>query len=159
MKDEAGAVFTITLPFALRPMGSWWPNGAVFPPLLAPATWTYPLPNRHATSVLGVRPVRVERHNPWAVATLRQTLARVLLRQLSGCPFCGAPFLYHSSSLLAFCGDRVNSREVGRLGIHRTNRFPKYTNINLLSKATHVRPIPSKPRLWTRRVTAFQCSG
>ena len=42
MKDEAGAVFTITLPSALRPMGSWWPNGAVFPPPLAPATW---LPN------------------------------------------------------------------------------------------------------------------
>src|SRR6201997_4401395 len=97
MKDEAGAVFTITLPSALRPMGSWWPNGAVFPPPLAPATWTYPSPDGHATSVLGVRPVRVERHNPWSVATLRQTIARVLLRQLSGCPFCGAPFLYHSS--------------------------------------------------------------
>jgi hypothetical protein len=37
--------------------------------------------------------VRVERHNPWSIATLRQTIARVLLRQLSGCPFCGAPFL------------------------------------------------------------------
>ncbi|MBZ5690182.1 MAG: hypothetical protein LAP86_34825, partial [Acidobacteriia bacterium] len=70
-----------------------WPNGAVFPPPLAPATWTYPLPNGHATSVLGVRPVRVERHNPCSIATLRQTIARVLLRQLSGCPFCGAPFL------------------------------------------------------------------
>jgi hypothetical protein len=37
--------------------------------------------------------VRVERHNPWSIATLRQTIARVLLRQLSGCPFCGTPFL------------------------------------------------------------------
>jgi hypothetical protein len=37
--------------------------------------------------------VRRERHNPWSIATLRQTIARVLLRQLSGCPFCGAPFL------------------------------------------------------------------
>src|SRR4029077_12709629 len=64
MKDEVGAVFTITLPSASRPMGSWWPNGAVFPPPLVPATWTYPSPNGHATSVLGVRPVRVERHNP-----------------------------------------------------------------------------------------------
>jgi hypothetical protein len=36
--------------------------------------------------------VRVERHNPWSIATLRQTIARVLLRQLLGCPFCGAPF-------------------------------------------------------------------
>src|SRR6266567_4752671 len=31
MKDEAGAVFTTTLRSALRPMGSWWPNGAVPP--------------------------------------------------------------------------------------------------------------------------------
>jgi hypothetical protein len=37
--------------------------------------------------------VRAERHNPWSIATLRQTIARMLLRQLSGCPFCGAPFL------------------------------------------------------------------
>ena len=64
-----------------------------FSPPLAPATWTYPSPNGHATSVLGVRPLRVEQHNPGSIATLRQTIARVLLRQLSGCPFCGTPFL------------------------------------------------------------------
>jgi hypothetical protein len=64
-----------------------------FSPPLAPVKWTYPSPKCHATSVLGVRPVRVERHNPWSIATLRQTIARVLLRQLAGCPFCGAPFL------------------------------------------------------------------
>src|ERR1700757_639323 len=87
MKDEAGAVFTITLRSALRPMGSWWPNGAVFPPPLAPVKWTYPSPKCHANSVLGARPVRVERHNPWSIATLRQTIARALLRQLSSCPF------------------------------------------------------------------------
>src|SRR6516225_9730571 len=70
MKDEAGVAFTITLPSVLRPMGSWWPNGAVFPPPLAPVTWTYPPPNCHANSVLGVRPVRAERHNPWSIATV-----------------------------------------------------------------------------------------
>src|SRR5215510_7985336 len=92
MKGEAGVVFTITRPSALRPMGSWWPNGAVFPPPLAPVKWTYPSPKCHATSVLGVRPVRVERHNPWSIATLRQTIARVLLRQLAGVLFVELPF-------------------------------------------------------------------
>ena len=87
------AAFIITLLSVLRPMGSWWPSGAVFPPPLAPVKWTYPSPKCRSSSALGVRPVRVERHNPWSVATLRQTIARVLLRQLSGCPFCGSPFL------------------------------------------------------------------
>ena len=40
--DAADAAFTITLPSASRPMGSWWPNGAVFSPPLAPVKWTYP---------------------------------------------------------------------------------------------------------------------
>src|SRR6201981_2296936 len=107
MKDEAGAVFIITLLSVLRPMASWWPSGAVFPPPRAPVKWTYPSPKCPATSVLGVRPVRVERHNPWSIATLRQTIARVLLRQLSGCPFCGAPF-YNTVVLDGFL--RLNSR-------------------------------------------------
>ena len=93
MKDEDGAVFIITRPSVLRPRGSWWPNGAVFPPPLAPVKWTYPSVKYRGNSVLGARPTRVERHNPWSIATLRQTIARVLLRQLSGCPFCGGPFL------------------------------------------------------------------
>src|ERR1700730_17022306 len=92
MKDEAGAAFTITPLCVLRPMGSSWPNGAVFPPPLAPVKWTYPSPKCRPSSALGVRPVRVERHSPWSIATLRQTIARVLLRQRAGCPFCGAPF-------------------------------------------------------------------
>ena len=93
MKEEAGAVFIITLPSVLRPMGSWWPNGTVFPPLLVPVDWDYPSPKCRPGSVLGDRRVRLERHNPWSIATLRQTIARVLLRQLSSCPFCGAPHL------------------------------------------------------------------
>ena len=64
-----------------------------FSPPLAPVRWTYPSPKCRPNSALGVRPVRVERHNPWSIATLRQTIARILLRQLSGCPFCGSPFL------------------------------------------------------------------
>ncbi len=96
MKDEAGAGFTITRLSVLRPMGSWWPNGAVFPPPLEPVKWTYPSPKCLRDSTLGVRPVRVERHNPCSIATLRQTIARILLRQLSGCPFCGAPFFMWS---------------------------------------------------------------
>src|SRR5882672_9497343 len=90
MKEEAGAVFIITLPSVLRPMGSWWPNGTVFPPPLAPVDWDYPSPKCRPSSVLGDRRVRLERHNPWSIATLRQSIARVLLRQLSSCPFCGA---------------------------------------------------------------------
>jgi hypothetical protein len=84
MKEAAGAGSTITPPSALRPMGSWWPNGAVFPPPPAPVSWTYPSPKYPRNSILGVRPVRGERHNPCLIATLRQTIARILLRQLSG---------------------------------------------------------------------------
>src|ERR1700680_2132199 len=104
MKDEAGAVFIITPLSVLRPMGSWWPNGAVFPPPLAPVKWTYPSPKCRSSSALGVRPVRVERHNPWSIATLRQTIARVLLRQLSGCPF--VELLFYNTVVLAGCGKR-----------------------------------------------------
>ena len=35
-------------------------------------------------------PVRPERHNPHSIATLRIILARLLLRQLPHCPFCGS---------------------------------------------------------------------
>jgi hypothetical protein len=75
------------------PTGSWWPNGAVFPPLLAPVEWAYPSPKCHPSSALGARPVRAARHNPSSIATLRQTIARILVRQLSSCPFCGSPSL------------------------------------------------------------------
>jgi len=62
-----------------------------FFPSLAPVKWTSP--KSRLSFILGVRPVRLGRHNPWSIATLRQSLARALLRQLAGCPFCGAPFL------------------------------------------------------------------
>ena len=35
-------------------------------------------------------PLRPERHNPHSIATLRIVLARLLLRQLPHCPFCGS---------------------------------------------------------------------
>ncbi len=56
MKDEAGAVSTIMPPSASRPMGSWWPNGAVFPPLLAPVKWGYPSPKCAPVPSSGVAP-------------------------------------------------------------------------------------------------------
>jgi hypothetical protein len=87
MKEEAGAVFIITLPSVLRPMGSWWPNGTVFPPPLVPVDWDYPSPKCRPSSALGDRRVRLERHSPRSIATLRQTISRILLRQLSSCPF------------------------------------------------------------------------
>src|SRR5215831_1796807 len=98
-KDEAGAGFTTTLPSVSRPMVSWWPNGAVFPPRRTPVMWTYPLPPHRRTSALGARRVRAERHNPWSVATLRQIIARILLRQLPSCPFF-VEFLFYSTVVL-----------------------------------------------------------
>ena len=44
------------------------------------------------------RPTKYLRRNR-RHATLRQIIARVLLRQLSSCPFCGAPHLQHSSTM------------------------------------------------------------
>jgi hypothetical protein len=40
-----------------------------------------------ASAAPGRRP---ERHNPHSIATLRIILARLLLRQLPQCPFCGS---------------------------------------------------------------------
>ena len=73
-------------------------------------TWHYPSPHRRPSSVLGVRPVRVERHNPYSIATLRQTIARVALRQLSSCPLCGLAFI----SRLGDCRHTQRIRRVGR---------------------------------------------
>ena len=92
-RTRLARLFTPTLPSVSRPMVSWWPNGAVFPPRLAPVKCTYPLPKHRRTSALGARPVRAERHNPWSIATLHQMIARVLIRQLPSCLFCGAPIL------------------------------------------------------------------
>src|ERR1700679_3158775 len=83
MKEEAGAAFIITPLFVSRPMGSSSPSGAVFPPLPVRVDWHYPSPRCRPSSALGDRRVRLERHNPWSIATLRQTIARALLRQLS----------------------------------------------------------------------------
>jgi len=42
-EGRGSAAFTITLPSASRPMGPWWPNGAVFPPPLAPVKVDLPV--------------------------------------------------------------------------------------------------------------------
>ena len=41
--------------------------------------------SRFSRSALGAGPIGTERHSPWSIAILRQTIARVLLRQLSPC--------------------------------------------------------------------------
>ena len=51
-----------------------------FPPLVASVDWIYPSPKCRASSTLGARPVRVQRHNPRSIATLQQMIARFLLR-------------------------------------------------------------------------------
>jgi hypothetical protein len=101
MRDEAGAGFTIMPPCASPPMGSWWLNGAVFPPRHAPVACTYPYPKYRPTSAHGDRPIRAERHNPWSIATLRQALARALLRQLPVVLFVSLTF-YNTVVLGAF---------------------------------------------------------
>ena len=47
-------------------------------------------PGRRRTSAHAARRARPERHNPRSIATLRIVLARLLLRHLPHCPFCGS---------------------------------------------------------------------
>jgi SRSO17 transposase len=89
-KDGVGADFTITPPYVSQHMGSWSPSGTVFPPQPAPAIWDYQPRSRCRTSVPVARRVRPERHNPPSSTTLRILIARLLLRQLPHCPFCGS---------------------------------------------------------------------
>ena len=70
-------------------MGSSWPSGTVFPPLPTPVILDSLPSDRHRTSGHAGRRARPERHNPHSIATLRIVLARLLLRQLPHCPFCG----------------------------------------------------------------------
>jgi len=60
-----------------------------FSPLPAPAMLDYQPRSGRRTSIREGRRVRPERHNPQSIATLRITLARQLIGQLSHCPFCG----------------------------------------------------------------------
>jgi hypothetical protein len=88
-KDEAGAGFIITPPYALPRTGSWWPSGIVFPPRQLSAIWDYQRPSFRRTSDRGVR-IRPERHNPYSITTLRMVLARHLIDGIAHCPFCGS---------------------------------------------------------------------
>jgi len=90
LKGAAGADFITTPPCALPRMASWFPKGAVFPPLPAPAILGYTSPRRPYASGRAVRRVRPERHNPHSITTLRTVIARYLLGLLPRCPFCGS---------------------------------------------------------------------
>src|SRR5216110_2188286 len=59
-----------------------------FPPPQAPVDWTYAPRNFRLSSTPAARRVRVERHNPHSIATLRIQIARHLIEQLPSCPFC-----------------------------------------------------------------------
>ena len=85
-----GAGSTITPRYASQLMGSWWPSGTVFPPLPVPVILDSPPSGQPRTSGHASRRVRPERHNPHSIATIRLVLARLLLRQLPHCPFCGS---------------------------------------------------------------------
>ncbi len=88
MKDEAGAVSTITPHSALPLTASYWQSEVVFPPPHTPANWTYAPRQFLPTSSPAVRRIRAERHNPTSITTLRLRLARLLLQKLPCCPLC-----------------------------------------------------------------------
>jgi SRSO17 transposase len=90
LKGVTGADSTITPRYASQLMGSWWPSGTVFPPLPAPVILDSLPSGGRRTSARAGRRVRPERHNPHSIATLRIVLARLLLRQLPRCPYCGS---------------------------------------------------------------------
>src|ERR1700690_3922043 len=50
-----------------QPMGSWWPSGAVFPPLPASVILDSLPPRRRRTSARAGRRIRPERHNPRSI--------------------------------------------------------------------------------------------
>ena len=89
-KDADGGAFTITPPYASRPMDSWWPNGIFFPSVRI-GNLDYQAPEPPTNFSPAVRRVRPERHNPHSIATLRIVLARYLLGRIPHCPFCGTP--------------------------------------------------------------------
>ena len=90
MKVATGAGFIITPRSASQLMGSWWLSGTVFPPRPAPVILDSLALGRRRTSARAGRRVRAERHNPHSISTLRIVLARLLLRQLPQCPYCGS---------------------------------------------------------------------
>jgi len=62
-----------------------------FPLLPAPVDWNYPRPKPRRISGRAALPVCTAGHHPGSIATLRLTIAQVLLRWLKGCPYCGTP--------------------------------------------------------------------
>ncbi len=61
-----------------------------FSPLPAPVILDSPPVDRRLTTGHAGRRGRPERHNPHSIATSWIVLARLLLRQLPHCPFCGS---------------------------------------------------------------------
>ena len=104
MKDELGLDHyegrgwresTIMAPYVLPPPHSWRSSALGFPPLrLSPSCAPLPYPKVSARAAL---PLRVERHDPTSITTMRCQQARSPLSSLPHCPWCGtektAPFL------------------------------------------------------------------
>jgi hypothetical protein len=87
MKDAAGGDFTITPCCASQLMDV---SGTV-----SPLRTHRPCQIISALTAAELPPARLaafasERHNPNSIATLRMAIARLLLRQLPYCPFCGS---------------------------------------------------------------------
>lgn len=76
MKGAAGAAFITTRLYASPPTASWSPKEPVFPPRPGSAHCAYPSPSRRRNSARAAPPIRAERHNPTAIATLRAAVAR-----------------------------------------------------------------------------------
>ena len=72
---------------AWPPTRSWRPSELGFPPqslLPSCAALAYP-----KVSARGDLPLRVERHNPASITTMRLLHARTLSANLPACPWCG----------------------------------------------------------------------
>src|SRR5262245_3884486 len=90
-RAAAGEGFTITPPYALPRMLSWWPKGPFFPPhkrVAARSSKCLPFPE---ITSRGALPIRTQRHIPDSIATLRLEIAAYLAAKLERCPCCAQP--------------------------------------------------------------------
>ena len=87
MKDEAGEGSITMALYAWQPTHFWLPSELGFPPLsLLPSSARLAYPNVSPHEAL---PLRVERHNPASITTMRLRQARNLTACLPACPWCG----------------------------------------------------------------------
>jgi hypothetical protein len=90
LKAARGEGFIIMRRCALRPMGSWWPKGAFFPPRHERGGSSWQERSRRRTTGRGAARGQGRRHDAGSIASIRERITGWLIRQLPCCPFCGA---------------------------------------------------------------------